>query len=240
MSAIHGKYLQDTFLQSLTTKVKSVEEDSFGVKVQLKDTIFHPKGGGQQSDKGTINGISVISVIKNPEDGSINHYIDPSKQSELATGQEASLIIDAQTRLQNAALHSAGHVLAAVVEKIYPQLKAFQAHHYPKEAKVQFKVTSTTPPLDTNEMKKQLEKAMKDYIATNLVISTLFDEKMGRRVQIGDSEPVGCGGTHLINANQLDSFSIRNIRIRKGICAIGYDAAPKVNLSMHDMQEVAH
>jgi len=226
MSMVYA-YLKDTFLQVYETRIKSIGTDSNGIKIQLEDTIFHPKGGGQKDDLGKINDTRVIAVIKD-SNNEINHYVE---QANFTEGQKVSLTIDFNRRLQNAALHSAGHILAAITEKIFPQLQAFQGHHYPNEACIKFKIIDKNfCLLDKRSIQEQLEKAMIEYISSSLSIVILFDKNIVRNIQIDVFPPVGCGGTHLANANQLASFTIRNIKIIKNeVCQIGYNATPKTN-----------
>ncbi len=239
MAAIVRKYLTDTFLRSYETTVTSIEQDAKGWLVKLQDTIFHPKGGGQQDDQGTINGLNVTAVIK-AEGNEINHYIESDGRPDLEIGQKVALKINPERRLQNATSHSAGHVLAALTEARYPQLKAFQAHHYPGEARVKFRqqegAAAALPNYDT--ISASLTGDMLKAITEGLAIITL---QIGedRAIQIGDSAPVGCGGTHLSNANQIKTFAIRSIKAKKGEYTIGYNTTVREDLVMHEQQDAA-
>lgn len=55
-----------------------------------------------------------------------------------------------------------------------------------------------------------------------IVIDANTDERH-RKIGIGDSPPVGCGGTHVKNTKHISNFSIRKIKLKKGQLSIGYD-----------------
>ena len=56
--------------------------DDDGHWVRLTRTVFHPQGGGQRCDVGTINGAPVPRVAADGE--SIKHYLSPG--AELRVG----------------------------------------------------------------------------------------------------------------------------------------------------------
>ena len=52
----------DTSLLETTATVLGVEEGEKGWTAVLDATVFHPQGGGQPSDAGTVGGVAVSSV----------------------------------------------------------------------------------------------------------------------------------------------------------------------------------
>lgn len=232
--SVERLYLRDTFLFNTTAIVTKLGSDDHGIWVRLNKTIFHPKGGGQLDDRGSIADIPVIEVANIKEENEINHYISGFARLEdcgLQPGQEVSLTIDQGRRLQNAALHTSGHVLAFLAERRFPNLKAYQGHHYPgeshvKSTKKEEKEEFVLP--EQGAIKESLEQDFATAVQSDLPVSVSDTEQLGRKVTIGGfaESQVGCGGTHLSCMKQIGMFSIRNFKKVKTVFQIGYDAAP--------------
>ncbi|CAM9233887.1 unnamed protein product, partial [Hapterophycus canaliculatus] len=122
-------------------KVLGVVEDPQGPALILDGTIFHPQGGGQPSDQGTItygSGTMAVSIVRDVG-GVIHHFGSISGLSAAPSspspprpepGQRAFLALDGAKRLRHAALHSAGHavdkaVMEAVGAGVFLPLKGY-------------------------------------------------------------------------------------------------------------------
>ncbi|KAL7929747.1 Threonyl/alanyl tRNA synthetase [Trichoderma chlorosporum] len=126
--------------------------------VVTKETIFHPQGGGQPSDEGTISattsedGQSPVSIdiraarMDVVNDGLVLHlgrFKDPSTAAKLQPGDVVEQIIDAEKRLLYSRLHTAGHVLGSAVrhllEKEIEGFDELKASHFPDSAACEFR-----------------------------------------------------------------------------------------------------
>ncbi len=106
-------YLTDSYLKEWTAKVTSAE----GNLVCIDPTAFYPSGGGQPSDKGIIIGsagkaFSVLSVSK--RDGEIYHELD---SYGLKPGETVSCSLDWERRYKLMRMHTATHILCAVIHR---------------------------------------------------------------------------------------------------------------------------
>ena len=85
--------------------------------VVLDATIFHPQGGGQPTDLGTIKfdgfEFAVDMVTMDRADGVIHHVgaLEGNPAARIPIGSEVSLAIDEAHRLTCAGMHSGGHLL---------------------------------------------------------------------------------------------------------------------------------
>lgn len=97
----------------LATKVLSTiyDENKELYKIEVEETIFHPKGGGQDQDIGFINDYPIIDVEM---DGAKFYYY---LTNELEVGQTVKFRIDSATRTLNSRRHSLGHVIGYILEK---------------------------------------------------------------------------------------------------------------------------
>lgn len=106
----------DAYITTLdTTVIESVEskreEYSGCYEVITKETVFSPKGGGQNADKGTINGINVKDVLV--IDGELIHFVE----GEIKAGDKASLCIDFELRKRRMQVHNAEHLICGLFHK---------------------------------------------------------------------------------------------------------------------------
>jgi len=218
------KYYENTFLYESTATVTMTGVDAKGSFVRLDETIFHPQGGGQPSDEGSINGISVIKVTLAPDDREeINHWLPPNHS--LKVGDGVSLQVDREKRLHFAALHTGGHMLANVLRNLgllsQNNLNTVKSHHFPNEAYFQVKPDVTVPPVDA--LKESICDGMKQMIAEKRPIQVSCQEGV-RRMSVEGYPEDPCGGTHLSSTAEVGHFSIRGIKNNKEGVRVGYDA----------------
>lgn len=81
--------------------------------VELDQTVFFPEGGGQLSDRGTINGVKVLHV--NEKDGHIYHECE----QPVEVGATVKAQLDWQVRLDRMQQHCGEHILSYAVYKLF-------------------------------------------------------------------------------------------------------------------------
>lgn len=167
------RYHHDGQLLKLKTKVQSVQplselnEANLGLFknadqdkdfiITTTETIFHPQGGGQPSDEGTItiletNGSSNAPALemKSARHDALNpaivlhlvRFVDGQDASSLTPGTEVELSVDGEKRLLYSRLHTAGHVLGGAVRRTVgsqiPDFDELKASHFPDSASCEF------------------------------------------------------------------------------------------------------
>ncbi|KAB5578340.1 putative alanyl-tRNA synthetase [Coniochaeta sp. 2T2.1] len=133
------------------------------IGVATRETIFHPQGGGQPSDRGTITSSSDpsvqldVSLVRKLPSGLILHAgspagtcSSPSSSSTPTTprgeplfkeNQPVILRIDGATRDYHSRLHTAGHLIGLAVRKLenlIGPVTELKANHAPGQAWVEF------------------------------------------------------------------------------------------------------
>ncbi|KAI5463558.1 Threonyl/alanyl tRNA synthetase [Mariannaea sp. PMI_226] len=156
-------YALQTTLVSITPFTSLEEEnrllfkegDDTSYAVVTEKTNFHPQGGGQPSDVGTITAPSGASFqvaavrMDAVRDGQALHFgrfsqaIDGSGESALfSPGDTVELAIDVKKRLYYSRLHTAGHVLGSAVRHLVEnEVEGFdelKASHFPDSASCEF------------------------------------------------------------------------------------------------------
>jgi alanyl-tRNA synthetase len=200
-----------------TATVTAVGGDEAGHFVCLNVTIFHPQGGGQKSDRGVVGGARVSKAIL--QDGAVRHYLDNPVPFEV--GQPVDLAIDENWRRINSLQHTAGHLIAAVVEEIHPGVRGVKGHHFPREGYVEFEGADLPAPAD---VALGLAEKLEQVVSSNLPIRVEEDAAGVRQVGIGHFLPaIPCGGTHLKRTGEIGRITIRGIKVKGGRLRIGYD-----------------
>lgn len=211
------KYLASGQLLQSAATIQGIEVRVDGhVCVRLNETIFHAQGGGQKADRGTI-GDARVTHVAHAEGGEVEHFVDSI--ASLTLGQRVELHVDSNWRNTNARYHSGGHLMAAVIEARFPNLRAIAGHHWPGEARVEFQ---GAPMPDAGEIEVLLKQELSEAIARDLPVQVLGDPFSDRAIQVAGYPPVPCGGTHVQRLSELQAIHIDRIRIKSGRLRISY------------------
>lgn len=109
-------YLEDSYLRACGATVVAVN----GKEVILDRTVFYPRGGGQPCDTGkmvaTASGseFRVVNVVK--KDGETVHELEGDAHG-LKAGDRVQCVLDWERRYAHMRMHTAAHVLAAVMHR---------------------------------------------------------------------------------------------------------------------------
>ena len=120
------------------------------IKILFKQ-VFHPQGGGQPTDIGTITvGESTFAVehvaMRSRESGIIEHAGKFVAGGVFSVGDTAVLAIDGENRKLCARLHSAGHLLDAAMKAAgRTDLEPSKGYHFSKGAYVEYIGTVRSP-----------------------------------------------------------------------------------------------
>jgi Ser-tRNA(Ala) deacylase AlaX len=207
-------YLTDSYLKTCKSRVLSVKD---GTSVELDQTVFYPRGGGQVSDKGTIvcGGVTyeVNEVVK--EEGKVYHKLSVPGLKE---GDEVDCLIDWERRYRLMRMHTAGHVLASIMYKkqgilitgnnldVEKSRFDFSLENFDKSA-FQSLVDITNEqiarnlPVEVSFLPR--EEALKIEGAVKLAVALPPDVKELRMVKIGDVDYQADGGTHVKNTSEI-------------------------------------
>jgi Ser-tRNA(Ala) deacylase AlaX len=104
-------YLSDSYARTCHARVLAVADAKF---VTLGTPLFAPRGGGLPSDMGKIfrgsDSFSVLFVSK--KDGAVLHELD---RPGLSAGDEVECALDWERRHRLMRMHTAGHILSAIM-----------------------------------------------------------------------------------------------------------------------------
>jgi len=221
--------LQDERLIAFTTPSTFIGYDSleetarviavFDQFVITDQTPFYAESGGQASDHGTIDGLEVHDVQKGPN-GQHVHLV-PGHDFEV--GETVELQVDPYTRYRTMGNHSAIHLMyAALRRKLSGQVAqrgSFVNHEY-----LRFDMAYDED--ITDDVLLEIETMTNQWIKERHIVTTEevtldeakargaiaeFGEKYSSNVRVvtmGDVTVDLCGGTHVMNTYDIDSFAL--------------------------------
>ncbi len=223
-------------LEEITTTVIGLFKDGVAVdeleeygEIVVKSTNFYAESGGQIGDQGEISGknflASVTDTLLAPH-GQHLHFVKVNKGS-VQVGDEVTLHLDVKRRRLTMRNHSATHLLDQVLSDVLGgdvhQQGSFVGPNY-----LRFDINYNGP-INEKDL-SEIEKRVNELIAAALVQTTkilpieeakktgaksLFDEKYAdlvRVVSFGDYSKEFCGGTHVLNTDEIGLFVIEHER----------------------------
>jgi len=246
-------YWNNTYLFQAEAKVirADAEEVKNGNRSQyiiLDRTIFHPQGGGQPSDIGTITNSTgeIFNVSHVGKVGNIiKHYgqlksNNTSNISELfPSHQKVHLNVDQDLRRLHARYHSGGHLLDVAVAEAGYTLNATKGHHAPQGSYVEYEGNVELAQRDEfiKKVQSAVDRIIKDKRPVHAKIldysklasavggtvpSYLPKDKPARVVTVEGSAGCPCGGTHVTNTEEIGNLSITKLQTRKNTVQIKY------------------
>jgi Ser-tRNA(Ala) deacylase AlaX len=211
-------YLDDSYLREFKARVVDVIADG----VILDRTSFHPAGGGLLSDKGMISYAGSISEVAEVlQDGeNILHRIAGSPPS---IGEEVEAWLDWDRRYAMMRLHTAIHVLAAVMMK--KTSAAITGNSIgPEQARVDFSVESFDRAVleecvaDANRLLQEGKDVKIHYMEREKVLATPGLVKLAARmppnipvlrlVEIVGVDIQADGGPHVRNTREVGKMRV--------------------------------
>ena len=232
-------YLDDTYLFKSTATIIGTGEGPKGNYVVTNQTIFYPQGGGQPSDTGffVIEGKKYLISFVGFQDGKVLHYGDFPDQSDVLVGKNIEQEVDSDRRICNAKLHTAGHLIAGIIDASDNGLRATKGYHFQDGSYVEFEGGMPANPEETldglnnrisdainNKLKITVEEVSYDKLVARCpnIPSYLPKDKPLRIVTIDGYEPLPCGGTHVRGLDSLNKLQATKLRSKKGNVKISY------------------
>jgi misacylated tRNA(Ala) deacylase len=202
--------------------------DAVPGRVVLDRSAFHPGGGGQVSDVGTIEhagGVVAVTGI-DTVDGVVWHVLD----GDVALAGQVVVRVDAEHRSRVAQLHTDSHVLNAVVFERWPGTLVTGAQiNADGTGRMDFDLSEVD-----NDALRGLAVAVNDVIVRELEVHSVYvdagdaattaglvrslsvappptPDGQLRVIEIDGVDRQACGGTHLSNTGQSRPFRITKV-----------------------------
>lgn len=232
-------YYEDESIREFDAKILKILEGNYLI---LDNTAFYPRGGGQEPDFGTIEGIKVTDVIK--QNNLVLHKIQGSSK-DLQDNRIVHGIIDNVRRQSITKNHSATHILNSAARNNLGswiwQNSAFKDENYAR-------LDITHHSALTRQEIKQIENTANEVVQRNLPINiNVFErsnaeEKYTFRIYQGGAVPSNhvrivnidgwdveaCGGTHVNKTGEIGLIKIlKTERIQDGVVRLEFVSGNK-------------
>ncbi|XP_062859533.1 alanyl-tRNA editing protein Aarsd1 [Trichomycterus rosablanca] len=186
-----------------------------GYEVILKDTILFPEGGGQPDDRGTIEDLAVVRVLR--QGAEAVHFIG----SEFEGGREVRLKVDWERRFDHMQQHSGQHLITALADMMFGY-KTTSWELGRQRSSIELD-TASVKPGQTEALEAAVNEKIRAHVPVTVSLLSLGDpavEKVRSRglpddhagpVRIIDIEGVDanmCCGTHVSNLSHLQLIKI--------------------------------
>ena len=211
---------KDAYRKEIETKIKKIDYEN--KTIELEDTIFYGKSGGQPGDIGEIiadgQKIEVNDTIKSED--SIKNIL--KNINSLSVNQEVTARINWDKRYKNMRMHSALHLMCASIP-----LSVTGGQIGLEKSRLDFndpekKINKEELQQIINTLMKEDHEIMYEYINSKILASKpelvrtmsvkppQIDGKL-RFVKIGNIDFQPCGGTHVKTTKEIGEIKISKI-----------------------------
>jgi len=217
---------EDAYCTSCDARVVAVTEEG----IVTDRTVFYPRGGGQPGDTGWLmrtdgSRLAVIDTFRDRETGLLVHRLEDDAPV-LAIGEDLHLEIDWGRRYRLMRLHSAMHMMCAIIPEpvtggnIRDNGTArleFDLPEPPDKAALEARLNKLTHqdiPMRANWITDAELDARPELVRT----LSVQPPRGAGRVRLVEFEGVDiqpCGGTHVANAREIGDIRIDSIK-KKG------------------------
>lgn len=181
----------------------------------FEDTVMFPEGGGQPDDRGSVNGISVLRVLR--RGGEAVHYLE----KPLEVGAVVTQQIDWKRRHDHMQQHSAQHLITAVADIMYGY--ATRSWYLGESVSYIELDTEKIPKEEVELLEEAVNQRIRDATPVHIVEYDALDPKLKeirtrglpedivgpvRVVTIENVDTSMCCGTHVHNLADLQAIKL--------------------------------
>lgn len=231
-------YYKDAYCKKFSSRIVKESQDPEGNHyVVLENTAFYPTGGGQPSDIGTLNGVSVHNVEE--VDGEIRHFV----AENLDSTNEVEGVIDWRLRFDHMQQHAGQHILSAAFVELF-EFPTVSFHLGKEIVSIDLDVENISSkqleavqrlanaiilenrPIET----KWVTEAELDHYSLRKQVTVTDDIRL---VIIPNFDDNGCGGTHPNSTGQVRAIKILSTEKNRGKMRVYFVCGDRVLQQLH-------
>lgn len=211
-------------------------------EVQLDQTCFYPRGGGQDWGHGVIKNTDASAILQVQEvrldSFGFVHHIGTYTTGAFKEGEAVFCHVDEERRTKNSRLHSAGHVIDLAVDRLGLPWIPGRGAHYPDVSFVEYE--GSIDPHEGETIRQRIEATANSIITKGgqneirfmpvsamhnvcrHVPNTIPTNKPARVVMYDGMFGVPCGGTHVLEVSDIGQLTITKLKTKKGFTKVSY------------------
>jgi alanyl-tRNA synthetase len=215
-------YYSDSYLRMFEAQVIDRAEVNGQPAIILDRSAFYPEGGGQPSDRGTLNQVNVLDVITREADEAVLHVLS-AEVADRVTG-----VVDSARRFDLMQQHTGQHILSqAFVQAANAETVSFHLNPDPLDGALTIDLnTAKLSPAQIDRAEELANTIVFENrpIAARLVAESELQALPLRRppkvdtairiVQIEGFDWSACGGTHVARTGEVGLIKIVKLERR--------------------------
>lgn len=216
----------------------AIVENVDGKKVVLSEIYFHPEGGGQPADKGTLDSMVVVDVQK--EEGDIVHHVE---DHQFSKGDEVQGKIDQDFRRYCMRAHTGSHIMYGAARRVLGEVNYSGFEIGEESCRIDFE---TETHVDRDKL-LALEKKANEAVLKAVPVETYMVNRDGlgdiddlafakelpsdeevRVVDIKGWDRATCSGTHLSNTIEVGRVNVLGKKkLQEGVTRVEFCTGEK-------------
>lgn len=239
-------YWHDAHLTDFSARVIAVKQADETLLVALDQSAFYPEGGGQPSDRGSLND-SVVEFVSLADDGIIWHHLTDA--AKFLPGEEVRGAVVPARRREMLQQHTGQHILSQAFLQLYgAETRGFRI----TERGAEIDLTLDLPQDEIATALTQAETLANSVVFDNRAVRThvLSPEEAARLplrkesfitdcvrvVEIADFDYSPCGGTHAKQTGEVGLIAIRSHERAKQMTRVHFVCGMR---ALHDFRSAS-
>lgn len=218
--------LMDSRAETRTKIVEVVSQDGKKAQVVLADAPFHPSGGGQPGDTGTLRGegfrASVLDTHKRKEDGATVLDLKVGEGTPVCD-LEVAAEIDRERNAILSRMHTGQHIFSRLQENAREGLETLKVNIGTDESVVYVHCDGDLTWDDLFELEEKTMEVIRRNLPVESVLTTreeaeaipelkakwerIHDERI-RVVRVAGVDATACAGTHVARTGEIGGFMV--------------------------------
>ena len=206
-------FSEDAYMKECNATITQVNKVDDRTEVMLDQTGLFAFSGGQASDFGTINDVTVESArVSEDKTDIVYTFAEDKMPLPFKEGNQVTIKIDWDRRYKIMKLHSAAHLIYFLFAEKTGLKKLIGSNISVDKGRLDYEMDESISPM-LPEMEVQANK----FLSQSHEIQTYPDEDQpNKRSWVCEEWKAPCGGTHVKNTTEIGTVKLKRKNIGAG------------------------